>query len=242
MNRKTTILSNQCIAAQTYEMKMTWDQTEVQPGQFLQIRVPGVYLRRPISICECDGQTLTIVYKVVGKGTGILADMQAGESLDILGPLGNGFRVEPREQVTLVAGGVGVPPMVQLAKEYQRKGVAVHVVLGFNEKAQSFYTERFSQLGADVWVATMDGSLGTKGTVIDCIEENGIDLEYVQSCGPLVMLKEISKRADHGQVSLEQRMACGMGACMGCVIQDQQGKTYRVCKDGPVFPLGKGIL
>lgn len=243
MITRQTIRSNSKIAQDTYQMEFTWTpQQGGSPGQFVQIRVPGFYLRRPISICENKEDSLVIIYKTVGEGTEALSRMQEGDTLDIFGPLGHGFDLSSAKEVTLIGGGVGVPPLYELAKQYRRQETEVHVVLGFNTKEQMFYQDHFEELGCDVNVATMDGSCGIKGTVLDCIRENGISMEYVQCCGPLPMLKAVKEEAANGQISLESRMACGMGACMGCVIQDENEQSYRICKDGPVFDLEKGIV
>ena len=242
MIQNVKVLSNQRLVSDTVEIKMTWDGTEVKPGQFLHIQVPNQFLRRPISISQADEKSCTIVVKDVGKGTHWLAQIEPGESLNVQGPLGNGFKVENKKQVTLVGGGVGIAPLVQLAKRYQEKQVQVDVVLGVNTADQLYYDDFFKDLDACVHLASMDGSIGVKGTVMDAIDQNQVSIDYVQACGPMPMLKAISQHPKDGQVSLEARMACGVGACMGCVVVDKENKSYRVCKDGPVFDLDQEVL
>ncbi len=163
------------------------------------------------------------------------------ETVSLFGPCGNGFPVEEKE-VLLIGGGVGVPPLLETAKQYKKKNQKITVVLGFNTKQDVILLDAFQEITNQVYIATMDGSVGTKGTVLDAINENQIDCQYVLSCGPLPMLKAINEQYTDGCISLEARMACGMGACMGCVVKDQEGNSLRVCKDGPVFPIGKVVL
>lgn len=236
------ILENTETAADTYRMVLSTDcGQEVKCGQFVQVQVPGFYLRRPISVCMADDETLTLVYKVVGDGTKAMSGMEKGTLVDIFGPLGHGFPLADRD-VLLIGGGVGTPPLLLTAKKYIENGRKVTAVLGFNDKASVMLEEEFRKLGAAVCVATMDGSYGTKGTVMDAIRENNISETFVLSCGPLPMLKAVSAAYTEGCVSLESRMACGMGACMGCVVKDKEGESLRVCKDGPVFEIGKVVL
>ena len=236
------ILENTETAAGTYRMILaTGCGREVKCGQFVQVQVPGFYLRRPISVCMADEETLTLVYKVVGEGTKAMSEMEKGTLADIFGPLGHGFPLADRD-VLLIGGGVGTPPLLLTAKKYIENGHKVTAVLGFNDKESVMLEEEFRQLGASVFVATMDGSYGTKGTVMDAIRENNIRETFVLSCGPLPMLKAVSAAYTEGCVSLESRMACGMGACMGCVVKDREGESLRVCKDGPVFEIGKVVL
>ena len=236
------ILKNEKIPADTFRIILKTDiAEEVQCGQFVQVQVPGFYLRRPISVCMADEETLTLVYKTVGDGTKAMSEMEAGQSINLFGPLGHGFPVEKRS-VLLIGGGVGTPPLLLTAKKYIEAGQKVTAVLGYNDKASLMLEEEFRELGASVYAATMDGSCGTQGTVLDAIRENGIEETYVLACGPLPMLKAVSAAYSEGCVSLESRMACGMGACMGCVVKDQNGESMRVCKDGPVFEIGKAVL
>ncbi len=236
------VIENSRIASDTFRMVLkTGIADEAECGQFVQVQVPGYYLRRPISICMADQGTLTLVYKTVGDGTAAMSRMKAGETVNLFGPLGTGFPVEDRD-VLLIGGGVGTPPLLFTAKKYLEKGHQVTAVLGYNDRASVMLEEEFRNLGCEVYTATMDGSYGTKGTVMNAIEENGIKEQFVLSCGPLPMLKAVSAAYTEGCVSLESRMACGMGACMGCVVRDQEGESMRVCKDGPVFPIGKAVL
>ena len=235
------ILRNEKISLDIYQMELETSLSAlVKPGQFVQVQVPGYYLRRPISVCEIKDSTMVLIYKVVGAGTSAMHTMKPGENLNLFGPLGHGFPVEEND-VVLIGGGVGIPPLVETAKAYRKNGMHVTAVLGFNTKEQIFLCERFAQLGCDVIVATMDGSQGTKGTVMDAIHEKNIPTSFVEACGPMPMLKAVSSSC-HGYISLESRMACGIGACMGCVVKDRDGESLRVCKDGPVFEIGKVVL
>lgn len=245
MQENAIILSNIEIAKDIWrmEIKTTFAQ-KAKPGQFIEISVPGFYLRRPISICEIKEKVdiLMIIYKVLGQGTEKMTELSSGDSLDVFGPLGNGFPIEDIDKVLLVGGGVGVPPLYETAKQYRLKGTQVDVVLGFNDKDAIFYKEEFEQLGCNVEIATMDGSFGTKGTVLDAIKANNINTDFISACGPLMMLKALDATYSKGYISLEARMACGLGACMGCVVKDKDGNSLRVCKDGPVFEVGKVAL
>ncbi len=240
---QAVITDNRRIAPDIYRMELrTAIAQETSCGQFVEIRVPGFYLRRPISVSEVkDCETIVLIYKTVGKGTEQMAKMTAGEELSLFGPLGHGFPLEDRDPV-LVGGGVGIPPLYETAKQYLKKGHSVTAVLGFNDASQIFLKDEFEALGCTVRIATMDGSCGTKGTVIDACKAEGIDPSFCLACGPLPMLKACETYFEEGYVSLEARMACGMGACMGCVVKDHEGGSWRVCKDGPVFPLGKAVL
>ncbi len=203
------------------------------PGQFINIKLDGFYLRRPISVCDKDENTVTIIYKVVGKGTEAMAKMTEGE-LDVLTGLGNGYDTSVSgDRPVLLGGGVGVPPLYMLAKQLISEGKKVSVVLGFNTKKEIFYKDEFKALGADVYVTTADGSYGTKGFVTDVL--NGVYYTYFYTCGPEPMLKAIYKTANtSGQMSFEERMGCGFGACMGCSCKTLAGNK-RICKDGPVM-------
>ena len=237
------ILSNTEIAKDVYKMELeTKLAPTCKPGQFIEITVPGYFLRRPISISEIFKDHIVIVYKILGKGTEVMSTMEPGDTLDIFGSLGNGFPIEERKDLLLIGGGVGVPPLLETAKQYRAKGTKVDVVLGFNSACDAFYKEEFEALGCHVAIATMDGSLGTKGTVMDAIREAKITTSFIMACGPLPMLKALNTAYTEGYISLEARMACGIGACMGCVVKDQEGHSLRVCKDGPVFEVGRVAL
>lgn len=235
------IKSNTYIGKDVYKMEIQTDLADkVKCGQFVEVEVPSYFLRRPISVCEVkEDHTIVLVYKVVGDGTRFMTTMH--DEISLFGPCGNGFPVED-EDVLLIGGGVGVPPLLQTAKEYKKIGKNVSVVVGFNTKEDAILIDELKEYSDALYIATMDGSEGTKGTVIDAINENNVDCEYVLSCGPLPMLKAVNTKYTKGCISLEARMACGIGACMGCVVKDSDGNSLRVCKDGPVFPIGKVVL
>jgi dihydroorotate dehydrogenase electron transfer subunit len=243
MVENTVILSNVNIAKDVYKMELTCSfSSECKPGQFVEIAVPGFFLRRPISISAVEEGKMTIVYKVLGQGTDVLSGMMPGEELNLFGPLGTCFTIADEQDVVLCGGGVGVPPLYETAKAYIQKGITPTIVLGFNNVSDMFYEEAFQKLGCKVYIATMDASFGTKGTVIDAINANGVKVGYIQACGPIPMLRAINNTYEKGQISLESRMACGMGACMGCVVKMSDGSQKRVCKDGPVFDLKEVAL
>lgn len=227
------ILSNKKIAKDVYEMILEGDtQYITAPGQFVNIKLEDKYLRRPISVCDCDESTITIIYKVVGEGTEEMSKMTAGKSLDVLTGLGNGYDITKSKKPILIGGGVGVPPMYMLAKRLIENGQKVTVILGFNTKDEIFYEDAFKKLGADVFVTTVDGSYGIKGFVTDAFIE---DYDYFYTCGPLPMFRAVyDKTVTSGQFSFEERMGCGFGACMGCSCKTKYG-SKRICKDGPVL-------
>lgn len=225
---------NQQLTADVWEMRLEGDTGAITaPGQFINIRLDGLFLRRPISICDWDGQGITIIYKVVGKGTAALGGMEPGQDLDVLCGLGNGFDVSRCGERTLViGGGVGVPPMYGLAKALLRAGKTPVAILGFNKKEEIFYEDRFRELGIETTVTTVDGSYGVKGFVTDALPE---EYGYFCACGPLPMLKAVyNAAATSGLLSFEERMGCGFGACMGCSCRTKYGNK-RICKDGPVL-------
>ncbi len=229
-----TIKQNIPLTDNVMKMVLEGDTSDITAsGQFINIKLDGFYLRRPISVCDCDDTTVTIIYKVVGKGTEAMAKLTEGQ-LDVLTGLGNGYDLSVSgERPLLLGGGVGVPPLYMLAKQLIAKGKKVSVVLGFNTKSEIFYEDEFKALGADVYVATADGSYGTKGFVTNLMSE--IDYTYFYTCGPEPMLKAIYKTSStSGQMSFEERMGCGFGACMGCSCKTITGNK-RICKDGPVL-------
>ena len=228
------IQSNEQIAKNVYRMQLAGDTAGILPGQFVNIRVQGQFLRRPISVCNITDGILTIIYKVVGVGTEAMSHLPIGTQLDVLTVLGNGYDLSKAgDKPLLVGGGVGVPPMYMLARQLREAGKAVRVILGFNTKDEVFYEEEFRALGCDVTVTTVDGSHGIKGFVTNALDGQE---SYYYTCGPLPMIKALLQAAGtHGEVSMEERMGCGFGACMGCTIQTTQGPK-RVCKEGPVFP------
>ncbi len=230
-----TVLSNVRIAPGVFCMEVEGDTGGfTAPGQFADIQLPGLYLRRPISICNVGEHTLTFVYKVVGKGTADMSEMEQGQQLDMLTGLGNGFDVEKAgDRPLLIGGGVGIPPLYWLAKRLTERGARVQVILGFNTDSEVFGAEWFRELGADVTVTTVDGSMGTKGFVTDAME--GLEYSFFYTCGPMPMFRAVERIAvGSGQYSFEQRMGCGFGACMGCSMMTRSG-AKRVCKEGPVF-------
>ena len=230
-----TIISNERIAKSVYKMVLSGNASEItRAGQFVNIKLDGFYLRRPISVCDCTNDTLTIIYKTVGKGTEYMATLKSGQTLDILLPLGNGYNLDNSAVRPLIlGGGVGVPPMYHLAKRLIGSGAEVTAVLGFNTADEVFYADEFSALGANVIVTTADGSVGEKGFVTDVMDK--IDYDYVYCCGPEPMLKAVyNKSKTSGQFSFEERMGCGFGACMGCSCKTKYGNK-RICKDGPVL-------
>ena len=229
-----SIVSNTPLTDSVYKMVLSGDTSAITaPGQFVNIQLTGKFLRRPISVCDYDAQTLTIVYKVVGKGTEQMASMTAGETLDILTGLGNGYDLAPAgDRPVLLGGGVGVPPLYHLAKRLLALGKEVTVVLGFNTASEIFYEKEFQALGCKVFVTTVDGSYGKQGFVTDALPE---DYTYFYTCGPEPMLKAVYRTTNtSGQMSFEQRMGCGFGACMGCSCKTLTGNK-RICKEGPVM-------
>ncbi|MBR6410483.1 MAG: dihydroorotate dehydrogenase electron transfer subunit [Clostridia bacterium] len=218
-----------------YRMVLRGDTSGVRaPGQFVNIRIEGTFLRRPISVCDCEPDRLTLIYKVVGKGTAILKGLPVSSKLDILTGLGNGYDLTPAGNTPLlIGGGVGVPPLYLLCKRLIARGARPTVILGFNTASEIFYEKEFRSLGADVTVTTVDGSYGTKGFVTAAMD--GIPCSYFYTCGPLPMLKSVYRGTTvSGQFSLEERMGCGFGACMGCTCHTNSGDK-RVCREGPVF-------
>ncbi|UNT95130.1 dihydroorotate dehydrogenase electron transfer subunit [Allobaculum mucilyticum] len=237
------ILSNAPIARDVFKMDLRTDLAPMaKPGQFVQVAVPGFFLRRPISVSWTEGDVLRIVYKIMGNGTDKMSSMKPGEELSLLGPLGTGFPIKDEKEVVIMGGGVGTPPMLKTAKAYLDQGSKVDVILGFNTAQDVFYVDEFEQLGISPVVCTMDGSAGVKGTVLDGAASAGIKTDYVLACGPLPMLRAISASYTKGYISLESRMGCGFGVCNGCVMTDTNGMQVRVCKNGPVFPIGKVVL
>ena len=228
------ILSNTPLTKNVMKMTLEGDVSAItNAGQFINIKIDGLYLRRPISVCDVDSQTVTIIYKIVGQGTEKLAKMQNGK-LDVLTGLGNGYDLSKSGQTpVLIGGGVGVPPMYLLARRLIEQGKKVSVILGFNTKEEVFYQNEFKALGAEVIVTTVDGSCGIKGFVTDALKN--IKYSYFYTCGPEPMLKAVYQNTNtSGQMSFEERMGCGFGACMGCSCKTLTGYK-RICKEGPVM-------
>ena len=236
------ILTNENIADKVYKMTLSGDISDITAtGQFVNIKLDGMFLRRPISVCDFENGVLTIIYKVVGKGTEFMSGLKSGYELDILTGLGNGYYLGlAGDKPLLIGGGVGVPPLYALAKKLIADGKKVSVILGFNSKTDVFYEEEFKALGCDVYVTTADGSHGQKGFVTDAIGKVG-EYTYFYTCGPEPMLKAVYNATNtSGQFSFEERMGCGFGACMGCSCKTKYG-SMRICKDGPVLVKG-GIV
>lgn len=228
------ISSNEKLTDNVYKMVLVGDTSDITAcGQFINIKLDGLYLRRPISVCDCDENSVTIIYKVVGSGTAQMSNLSVGNELDVLTGLGNGYDLSlSGNEPLLLGGGVGVPPLYMLAKKLIDQGKTVSVVLGFNTKSEVFYENEFRALGCNVTVTTIDGSYGTKGFVTNAYPES---YSFFYTCGPEPMLKSIYKTsATSGQMSFEERMGCGFGACMGCSCKTITGYK-RICKDGPVM-------
>lgn len=231
------ILVNTKIANCVYKMILEGDtQYLTKPGQFVNIALAGKYLRRPISVCDYDTTTITILYKVVGEGTQQMSQMQKGEWLDVLTGLGNGFDLKKGgTQPLLIGGGVGVPPLYLLAKKMLAEGQCPIVILGFNTASEVFFESEFRALGCTTYLATADGSAGEQGFVTDVMKRNALVFDYFYTCGPLAMLKAVAQATSaSGQLSFEERMGCGFGACVGCNCETKYGNK-RICRDGPIL-------
>lgn len=230
-----TVNTNEKIALNTFKMILSGDVGGIiKPGQFVNIKLDGFYLRRPISVCDKTDDTLTIIYKTVGNGTKEMSKLQPGAILDVLTGLGNGYNTEISGQnPVLIGGGAGVPPMYLLCKKLLSEGKKPSVILGFNTKDEVFYKKEFESLGVKVFITTADGSFGIKGFVTDALKN--IDYSYFYTCGPEPMFRAVAKNVEtKGQYSFEERMGCGFGACMGCSCKTLTGNK-RICKDGPVM-------
>ena len=234
------IIQNRPLTESVYEMRLSGDTVGIVAGQFVNIKLDGLYLRRPISVCDVSDGVLTIIYKVVGKGTEAMSKMSSG-ALDVLTGLGNGYDMRVSgESPLLIGGGVGVPPLYMLCKKLIEKGRKPSVILGFNTKSEVFYEEEFRKLGAEVYVTTADGSYGIRGFVTDALEYVK-ESSYFYTCGPEPMLKAVYNATDiDGEFSFEERMGCGFGACMGCSCKTKYGNK-RICRDGPVLKKGEII-
>ncbi len=229
------ILTNTPLTSSVYKMTLQGDTSAITaPGQFVEIALPGKFLRRPISVNDWSETSLTLIYKVVGHGTEQMAALPAGTRLDLLTGLGNGYDTSRSgETPVLVGGGVGVPPLYALCKKLLEEGKKPGVILGFNKESEIFLKREFEALGVPTYIATADGSVGTKGFVTDVMKN--LPYSYFYSCGPMPMFRAMETVVTtSGQYSFEERMGCGFGACMGCSIQTKSG-AKRVCKDGPVF-------
>ncbi|MBQ4061158.1 MAG: dihydroorotate dehydrogenase electron transfer subunit [Bacilli bacterium] len=221
-------------------MRLVGDTSEIKkPGEFIEIKLPDYYLRRPISVCDYSENYVDILYKVLGFGTKDMSNYPVGMSLDVLIGLGNGFNLNDKKPV-LIGGGIGIAPMFALLKKYNEKGLKPELVYGARSKDDLVLIDELEKY-AKVYLCTDDGSIGFKGNVIECIKHNNIDIEYYHACGPQIMLKFLAKAYPNGEVSLEARMGCGFGACMGCSIETTNGPK-RVCKEGPVFNANEVIF
>lgn len=232
-----SITQNEKIAQSVYKMRLSGDTSAIKKaGQFVNIKLDGFFLRRPISVCDYTAEELLIIYKVVGKGTEKMSAMEKGEQLDILTGLGNGYDLTVKtEKPVLIGGGVGVPPLYKLSKELKNQGKRVSVILGFNSEKEIFFEEEFKEIADRVLICTADGSYGIKGFVTDAVKD--IDFDYFFTCGPEPMFKALESTIDKGisgQLSFEQRMGCGFGACMGCSCKTLTGNK-RICREGPVL-------
>lgn len=231
------VVSNEQLTAKSWLMVLEGDtQYVTRAGEFVNIALEGKFLRRPISVCDYDEKTITLLYDVVGEGTKAMSRMKEGEELDLLTGLGNGFS-EEREcrRPALLGGGVGCAPLYNLAKKFLARGVKPVVILGFNSEKDVVSADMFEAIGAELYIATVDGSVGTKGFVTDVIREQGLECDYFYACGPMPMLKALCRGVEWpGEVSLDERMACGFGVCMCCSVETKSGNK-RICKEGPVF-------
>ena len=229
-----TLISNRQVAKNTYEWVLTGDTKGIREGQFVNIKLDGFYLRRPISVCNCDGDRLTLIFKVVGDGTKVMAEAKEGEKFLILTGLGNGYNLAKSGHAPLlIGGGAGVPPMYLAARKLVAKGITPTVILGFNTADEVFYKDEFEALGCKVLITTADGSVGIKGFVTNAMAD--LEYTYFYTCGPEPMLKAVyNASATDGEFSFEERMGCGFGACMGCSCETKYGYK-RICRDGPVL-------
>ena len=229
-----TLISNRQVAKNTYEWVLTGETKGIREGQFVNIKLDGFYLRRPISVCNCDGDRLTLIFKVVGDGTKVMAEAKEGEKFLILTGLGNGYNLAKSGHAPLlIGGGAGVPPMYLAARKLVAKGITPTVILGFNTADEVFYKDEFEAVGCKVLITTADGSVGIKGFVTNAMAD--LEYTYFYTCGPEPMLKAVyNASVTDGEFSFEERMGCGFGACMGCSCETKYGYK-RICRDGPVL-------
>ena len=230
-----TVISNEKIAKNTYKMLLLVNTDGARPGQFVNIKIDGFFLRRPISVCDIEENTLTLIYKTVGAGTDKLSKTEKGEKLDILAFLGNGYDLSKSgEAPLLIGGGVGVPPLFLLAKKLVKEGKKPTAILGFNSADEIFLKDEFEAIGVKTFIATADGSVGKRGFVTDVMKNTDI-YTYFYTCGPEPMLRAVyNESKTDGEFSFEERMGCGFGACVGCTCKTKYGNK-RICRDGPVL-------
>ncbi len=228
-----TVIKNKQLNSCTYELILGGENLIHESGAFMEIEIDNCFLRRPFSVADSSENTLTILYKVIGVGTKALTKAKEGDTFDCLLKLGKGFVIDNVKKPLLIGGGIGAAPLYQLAKEFYLKGITPEIVLGFRNKEEGYYIEKFCKLGK-VHVTTDDGSFGYPGNAIGLLESKNLEYDRYFACGPMPMLKALQNHSDNGQLSLEARMGCGFGVCMGCSIQTTNGYK-RVCKEGPVF-------
>ncbi len=235
-----TIIENKTIANNVLLMRLKGSPGEIVAGQFVNIKLSNLFLRRPISVADVHNDILTLIYKVVGSGTKNLSELSPGQELKILCGLGNGFNITEHQKPILIGGGVGAPPMLLLAKTLSQKGIKPTVVLGFRSKSDVFLEQDLTKYASKIYIATEDGSYGHKGFVTDVVKE--LDYDYFYACGPMPMLKALSTLKVEGQLSYEERMGCGFGGCMGCSCKTENSGYARICKEGPVFNKGELLI
>ena len=234
------VVSNVKVGKDVYLMRLEGDLSSINnPGEFVEIKLDNYYLRRPISVCDFSSNHLELLYKVLGQGTKDMSSYEKGKKLDVIVNLGNGFDVSVSNKPLLVAGGIGIAPMFALAKSFNNKGIKPTLIYGAASESDLVLLDELSKY-CDLIVCTDDGSLGYKGNVVSYLKENNVDFDKYYACGPQVMLKYLSLFNGNGYVSLEARMGCGFGACMGCSIMTTSGPN-RVCKEGPVFEASEVI-
>ena len=229
-----TVTSNKAVSDSVYLMRLEGDCKEItKSGQFINIKLPDKFLRRPISVCDYSDNYVDILYKILGQGTKEMSSFKVGTTLDVLVGLGNGFDIKNNIKPLLVAGGIGIAPLISLAKKYNEMGIKPVLVYGAAKKSDLVLIDELEKI-TDLRLCTDDGSLGYKGNTVSYLKENKVDFDYYYACGPQIMLKFLSQAFKNGCVSLEARMGCGFGCCMGCSINTINGPK-RVCKEGPVF-------
>lgn len=234
-----TVIKNRALGADIYELTLSGEDLKMLPGQFVELKLDGFFLRRPISVCDSDYDRLTLLYKVAGEGTKAMTFLSEGDRLDALTHLGNGFRLSAKRPL-LIGGGIGIAPLYRLAKEFKSKGVDPEMILGFKNADEAVYTDKFSAFGK-VIIATDDGSMGVKGNAVSAMKASCASFDRYYACGPSVMLKALKEENENGELSLEARMGCGFGVCMGCSVMTKSG-AKRVCREGPVFDASEVLL